>query len=170
MWLCPCPAVVVTVYRGYSLLFVCRQVLEQHSDGRWKGCIHDNRTGNDRVGYFPSNMVEVIKRAGDHRHHSCVCVVVCGCVCVSVRVGGRMCVLSHVCEFSFSSCSVAIADHLASCSLIGLFGRSISLSQPVNHLHESNTVSHWLLTLIPSSEFLPLLSPSLIDKPACSCL
>ncbi|XP_061535354.1 caskin-2-like isoform X2 [Phycodurus eques] len=39
-------------------------VLEQHSDGRWKGCIHDNRTGNDRVGYFPSNMVEVIKRAG----------------------------------------------------------------------------------------------------------
>ena len=101
---------------------------------------------------------------------------VCGCVwlwlyvCVSVCVGGRMCVLSHVCEFSFCSCSVAIADHLASCSLIGLFGRSISLSQPVNHLHESNTVSHWLLTLIPSSEFLPLLSPSLIDKPACSCL
>ncbi|KAM7419573.1 hypothetical protein PAMA_016601 [Pampus argenteus] len=45
-------------------------VLEQHSDGRWKGCIHDNRTGNDRVGYFPSNMVEVIKRAGDHPHHS----------------------------------------------------------------------------------------------------
>ncbi|XP_023126911.2 caskin-1-like isoform X4 [Amphiprion ocellaris] len=39
-------------------------VLEQHSDGRWKGCIHDNRTGNDRVGYFPSSMVEVIKRAG----------------------------------------------------------------------------------------------------------
>uniref|UniRef100_A0A672MDI8 Caskin-2-like n=1 Tax=Sinocyclocheilus grahami TaxID=75366 RepID=A0A672MDI8_SINGR len=39
-------------------------VLEQHSDGRWKGCIHDNRTGNDCVGYFPSNMVEVIKRAG----------------------------------------------------------------------------------------------------------
>ncbi|KAG5854486.1 hypothetical protein ANANG_G00038350 [Anguilla anguilla] len=40
-------------------------VLEQHPDGRWKGCIHDNRTGNDRVGYFPSNMVEVIsKRAG----------------------------------------------------------------------------------------------------------
>ncbi|KAM8878732.1 uncharacterized protein AB9W97_014459 isoform 2-T2 [Spinachia spinachia] len=46
-------------------------VLEQHSDGRWKGCIHDNRTGNDRVGYFPSNMVEVIKRAGDHPRHSC---------------------------------------------------------------------------------------------------
>ncbi|KAG8433291.1 hypothetical protein GDO86_017540 [Hymenochirus boettgeri] len=31
-------------------------VLEQHLDGRWKGCIHDNRTGNDRVGYFPSNL------------------------------------------------------------------------------------------------------------------
>ncbi|XP_044037190.1 caskin-1 isoform X2 [Siniperca chuatsi] len=40
-------------------------VLEQHPDGRWKGCIHDNRTGNDRVGYFPSTMVEVIsKRTG----------------------------------------------------------------------------------------------------------
>ena len=42
-----------------------RQVLEQHPDGRWKGCIHDNRTGNDRVGYFPSTLVEVIsKRTG----------------------------------------------------------------------------------------------------------
>lgn len=41
------------------------QVLEQHTDGRWKGCIHDNRTGNDRVGYFPSSLVEAIsKRTG----------------------------------------------------------------------------------------------------------
>ncbi|XP_067318273.1 caskin-1-like isoform X1 [Anolis sagrei] len=40
-------------------------VLEQHADGRWKGCIHDNRTGNDHVGYFPSNLVEAIsKRTG----------------------------------------------------------------------------------------------------------
>ncbi|KAL2766612.1 caskin-1 [Daubentonia madagascariensis] len=40
-------------------------VLEQHSDGRWKGCIHDNRTGNDRVGYFPSSLGEaIVKRAG----------------------------------------------------------------------------------------------------------
>ncbi|XP_008843373.1 caskin-1 isoform X2 [Nannospalax galili] len=40
-------------------------VLEQHPDGRWKGCIHDNRTGNDRVGYFPSSVGEaIIKRAG----------------------------------------------------------------------------------------------------------
>ncbi|TMS22928.1 Caskin-1 [Larimichthys crocea] len=46
-------------------------VLEQHSDGRWKGCIHDNRTGNDRVGYFPSNMVEVIKRAGHSPSQQC---------------------------------------------------------------------------------------------------
>ncbi|KAM4584490.1 uncharacterized protein PAE49_004026 isoform 2-T2 [Odontesthes bonariensis] len=46
-------------------------VLEQHSDGRWKGCIHDNRTGNDRVGYFPSNMVEVIKRAGHSLSQQC---------------------------------------------------------------------------------------------------
>nr|7ATY_A Chain A, Caskin-1 [Homo sapiens] len=35
-------------------------VLEQHPDGRWKGCIHDNRTGNDRVGYFPSSLGEAI--------------------------------------------------------------------------------------------------------------
>uniref|UniRef100_A0A3Q3IFK6 Uncharacterized protein n=1 Tax=Monopterus albus TaxID=43700 RepID=A0A3Q3IFK6_MONAL len=46
-------------------------VLEQHSDGLWKGCIHDNRTGNDRVGYFPSNMVEVIKRAGHAPSQQC---------------------------------------------------------------------------------------------------
>ncbi|KAM8961680.1 caskin-1 isoform 2-T2 [Pelodytes ibericus] len=40
-------------------------VLEQHADGRWKGCIHDNRTGNDRVGYFPSSLVEAVsKRTG----------------------------------------------------------------------------------------------------------
>ncbi|XP_053131984.1 caskin-1 isoform X3 [Hemicordylus capensis] len=43
-------------------------VLEQHADGRWKGCIHDNRTGNDRVGYFPSSLVEAIsKRTGGDR-------------------------------------------------------------------------------------------------------
>ncbi|NXW42748.1 CSKI1 protein, partial [Nyctiprogne leucopyga] len=43
-------------------------VLEQHADGRWKGCIHDNRTGNDRVGYFPSSLVEAIsKRTGRSR-------------------------------------------------------------------------------------------------------
>ncbi|KAF4015494.1 hypothetical protein G4228_007416 [Cervus hanglu yarkandensis] len=41
-------------------------VLEQHPDGRWKGCIHDNRTGNDRVGYFPSSLGEaIVKRAGN---------------------------------------------------------------------------------------------------------
>ncbi|NXX20923.1 CSKI1 protein, partial [Podargus strigoides] len=44
-------------------------VLEQHADGRWKGCIHDNRTGNDRVGYFPSSLVEAIsKRTGKYPH------------------------------------------------------------------------------------------------------
>nr|XP_020660469.1 LOW QUALITY PROTEIN: caskin-1 [Pogona vitticeps] len=48
------------------LMGSCREkVLEQHADGRWKGCIHDNRTGNDRVGYFPSSLVEAIsKRTG----------------------------------------------------------------------------------------------------------
>uniref|UniRef100_A0A4W3HKW2 CASK interacting protein 1 n=1 Tax=Callorhinchus milii TaxID=7868 RepID=A0A4W3HKW2_CALMI len=46
-------------------------VLEQHPDGRWKGCIHDNRTGNDRVGYFPSTIVEVInKRSGSRGSES----------------------------------------------------------------------------------------------------
>ncbi|XP_038830494.1 caskin-2-like isoform X1 [Salvelinus namaycush] len=40
-------------------------VLEQHTDGRWKGHIHDNQRGTDRVGYFPSSVVEVIsQRAG----------------------------------------------------------------------------------------------------------
>ncbi|XP_078096015.1 caskin-1 [Mustelus asterias] len=46
-------------------------VLEQHPDGRWKGCIHDNRTGNDRVGYFPSSIAEVIsKRSGSRGSES----------------------------------------------------------------------------------------------------
>lgn len=65
-------------------LNVSSQVLEQHPDGRWKGCIHDNRTGNDRVGYFPSTLVEVIsKRTG-----VCVSVCVCGCCAVYWSVKG----------------------------------------------------------------------------------
>nr|XP_033816240.1 caskin-2 isoform X2 [Geotrypetes seraphini] len=40
-------------------------VLEQHTDGRWKGHIHDSQKGTDRVGYFPPSIVEVIsKRLG----------------------------------------------------------------------------------------------------------
>ncbi|NP_001129639.1 CASK interacting protein 2 L homeolog [Xenopus laevis] len=40
-------------------------VLEQHSDGRWKGHIHDPQKGTDRVGFFPPSIVEVIsKRLG----------------------------------------------------------------------------------------------------------
>ncbi|KAG2460994.1 caskin-2-like [Polypterus senegalus] len=37
-------------------------VLEQHSDGRWKGHIHDNHRGTDQVGYFSPAIVEVISR------------------------------------------------------------------------------------------------------------
>ncbi|XP_028331961.1 caskin-2-like isoform X2 [Gouania willdenowi] len=37
-------------------------VLEQHSDGRWKGHIHDSQRGTDRVGFFPASVVEVISR------------------------------------------------------------------------------------------------------------
>ncbi|KAM3592235.1 uncharacterized protein V6R79_015131 [Siganus canaliculatus] len=37
-------------------------VLEQHSDGRWKGHIHDTQQGTDRVGYFPPSVVEVLSR------------------------------------------------------------------------------------------------------------
>ncbi|XP_034414867.1 caskin-2-like isoform X2 [Cyclopterus lumpus] len=37
-------------------------VLEQHSDGRWKGHIHDTQRGTDRVGYFPPSVVEVLSR------------------------------------------------------------------------------------------------------------
>ncbi|MED6252823.1 hypothetical protein ATANTOWER_017544, partial [Ataeniobius toweri] len=40
----------------------CHQVLEQHSDGRWKGHIHDNQRGTDRVGFFPPSVVEVLSR------------------------------------------------------------------------------------------------------------
>uniref|UniRef100_A0A3Q1EPP0 Caskin-2 n=1 Tax=Acanthochromis polyacanthus TaxID=80966 RepID=A0A3Q1EPP0_9TELE len=37
-------------------------VLEQHSDGRWKGHIHDAQRGTDRVGFFPPSVVEVLSR------------------------------------------------------------------------------------------------------------
>ncbi|XP_024141294.1 caskin-2 isoform X2 [Oryzias melastigma] len=41
-------------------------VLEQHSDGRWKGHVHDTQRGTDRVGFFPPSVVEVLsRRAGD---------------------------------------------------------------------------------------------------------
>ncbi|XP_039644543.1 caskin-2-like isoform X3 [Perca fluviatilis] len=41
-------------------------VVEQHSDGRWKGHIHDTQRGTDRVGFFPPSVVEVLsRRAGD---------------------------------------------------------------------------------------------------------
>uniref|UniRef100_A0A8C6MHZ1 Caskin-2 n=1 Tax=Nothobranchius furzeri TaxID=105023 RepID=A0A8C6MHZ1_NOTFU len=46
-------------------------VLEQHLDGRWKGHIHDNQRGTDRVGFFPPSIVEVISRRNGQssRHH-----------------------------------------------------------------------------------------------------
>uniref|UniRef100_A0A3Q3NNL5 Caskin-2 n=1 Tax=Labrus bergylta TaxID=56723 RepID=A0A3Q3NNL5_9LABR len=41
-------------------------VLEQHSDGRWKGHIHDSQRGTDRVGFFPPSVVEVLSRRTVH--------------------------------------------------------------------------------------------------------
>ncbi|KAK9530806.1 hypothetical protein VZT92_012287 [Zoarces viviparus] len=37
-------------------------VVEQHSDGRWKGHVHDTQRGTDRVGFFPPSVVEVLSR------------------------------------------------------------------------------------------------------------
>uniref|UniRef100_A0A3P8TL82 CASK interacting protein 2 n=1 Tax=Amphiprion percula TaxID=161767 RepID=A0A3P8TL82_AMPPE len=37
-------------------------VLEQHSDGRWKGHVHDTQRGTDQVGFFPASVVEVLSR------------------------------------------------------------------------------------------------------------
>lgn len=60
--MCPSP---VAAFQPCTTRPLSGQVLEQHPDGRWKGCIHDNRTGNDRVGYFPSSLGEaIVKRAG----------------------------------------------------------------------------------------------------------
>lgn len=84
-------------------IFVCAQVLEQHSDGRWKGCIHDNRTGNDRVGYFPSNMVEVIKRAGDDTHQGRVTFA-----CLRVWVFEGVCLYIYTCVY-VCVCECALA-------------------------------------------------------------
>ncbi|KAK0140883.1 Caskin-1 [Merluccius polli] len=36
-------------------------VLEQH-DGQWKGHVHDDQRGTDRVGFFPPSVVEVLNR------------------------------------------------------------------------------------------------------------
>ncbi|XP_028669632.2 caskin-1 isoform X1 [Erpetoichthys calabaricus] len=67
-------------------------VLEQHPDGRWKGCIHDNRTGNDRVGYFPSSIAEVIsKRTGSWNpvicSHQFQTMALCVPACATVANG-----------------------------------------------------------------------------------
>uniref|UniRef100_A0A672H0C9 Caskin-2-like n=1 Tax=Salarias fasciatus TaxID=181472 RepID=A0A672H0C9_SALFA len=43
-------------------------VLEQHSDGRWKGHIHDSQRGTDRVGFFPPSVVEVLSRRAGIPH------------------------------------------------------------------------------------------------------
>lgn len=45
------------------------QVLEQHADGRWKGHIHDQQRGTDRVGFFPPSIVEVLNRRSGRRPH-----------------------------------------------------------------------------------------------------
>uniref|UniRef100_H3CB98 CASK interacting protein 2 n=1 Tax=Tetraodon nigroviridis TaxID=99883 RepID=H3CB98_TETNG len=37
-------------------------VLEQNSDGHWKGHIHDPQKGIDQVGFFPPSVVEVLSR------------------------------------------------------------------------------------------------------------
>ncbi|XP_063749492.1 caskin-2-like isoform X2 [Eleginops maclovinus] len=37
-------------------------VVEQHSDGRWKGHVHDTQQGANRVGFFPPSVVEVLSR------------------------------------------------------------------------------------------------------------
>lgn len=57
---------------SWSVLMICWcQVLEQHSDGRWKGHIHDTQRGTDRVGFFPPSVVEVLsRRAGRHANSS----------------------------------------------------------------------------------------------------
>lgn len=82
-----------------SAVVLFSQVLEQHPDGRWKGCIHDNRTGNDRVGYFPSTMVEVIsKRTGacSHVPRMPVCARVSVYVYVSVLAFSLDCPGSNI--------------------------------------------------------------------------
>ena len=57
------------------MLMICScQVLEQHSDGRWKGHIHDTQRGTDRVGFFPPSVVEVLsRRAGRQLAHN-ICI------------------------------------------------------------------------------------------------
>ncbi|XP_056433606.1 caskin-2-like [Gadus chalcogrammus] len=37
-------------------------VLEQHSDGQWKGHVQDGQRGTERIGFFPPSVVEVLSR------------------------------------------------------------------------------------------------------------
>lgn len=53
----------------------CCQVLEQHSDGRWKGHIHDTQRGTDRVGFFPPSVVEVLSRRAGTQTNTQQCSV-----------------------------------------------------------------------------------------------
>lgn len=142
-------------------VFVCAKVLEQHSDGRWKGCIHDNRTGNDRVGYFPSNMVEVIKRAGDdprRRRRATVC---------ARAYVFMMCVRACLCECCFRPCRraqqlfLAVADHhfIASCSIIIGFVRQLVHSSRPCHSSRSSLVGK-TSPRHPYSQFVLLISPN----------
>lgn len=48
----------------------CYQVLEQNSDGRWKGHIHDPQRGTDQVGFFPPSVVEVLSRRAGRAIHN----------------------------------------------------------------------------------------------------
>lgn len=54
----------------FCTVVCCYQVLEQNSDGRWKGHIHDPQRGTDQVGFFPPSVVEVLSRRAGRAIHS----------------------------------------------------------------------------------------------------
>ncbi|XP_061456028.1 caskin-1 isoform X2 [Rhineura floridana] len=85
-------------------------VLEQHADGRWKGCIHDNRTGNDRVGYFPSTLVEAISKRTGPWWDAGPCLG--QFQAISLPLAGRACVPNgHSCFSSSTSSSTSSSSH-----------------------------------------------------------
>ncbi|XP_069503438.1 caskin-1 isoform X1 [Ambystoma mexicanum] len=87
-------------------------VLEQHPDGRWKGCIHDNRTGNDRVGYFPSSLVEAISKRTGEDWRGCLLKAMW---CSSAGEGWNGCLLrAMVCPRTGSRGSDSSPSHLSS--------------------------------------------------------
>uniref|UniRef100_A0A671VYJ1 CASK interacting protein 2 n=1 Tax=Sparus aurata TaxID=8175 RepID=A0A671VYJ1_SPAAU len=128
-------------------------VLEQHSDGRWKGHIHDTQRGTDRVGFFPPSVVEVLSRRAGRQ--------------TSNRLGSRLTVDVHYPLLSLSLCFLlpflSLSGDRSSVGSAGSVGssRSAGSGQSSESGHKQNGTQN-----LPHNKVRWSLSPSTID---CVC-